>query len=143
MRKIATTIALAVLLSACASRTTISSTDPDVVIKINAQEPVRIGEGLSQKLRDTSFGQYNFKATAEDGTAMFGIIPLQFKGGALAMDVLFFAPAAFFNLRGLFPYYEFDTERGVVKYKVKASDAWREYTPKAIEVERAKQYFGQ
>lgn len=142
MRQIAI-IGLAVLLSACSSNTKISATDPDVVIKINTQEPVRIGDGVSRKLRDTSFGQYNFKASSEDGKAMFGIVPLQFRGGALAMDVLFFAPAAFFNLRGLFPYYEFDTERGVVKYKNKQGDAWREYTPKAAEVERAKQYFGE
>ncbi len=72
---------------------------------------------------------------------MYGLVPLKFNGGYLATDILFFAPAMFFNLREVFPYYQFDLESNEVRYKKKESDEWTIYKPKVEEVERAKTYF--
>jgi hypothetical protein len=69
------------------------------------------------------------------------LLPLKFHGGYLALDILFFAPAAFFNLRGVFPYYEFDSEKHELKYRQKETDTWVTYHPSDDETARAKQYF--
>jgi hypothetical protein len=47
----------------------------------------------------------------------------------------------FFNLREVYPFYEFDTEKGVVRYKKQAADPWHTYTPTSDEIERARSYF--
>ena len=57
------------------------------------------------------------------------------------MDILFFAPAAFFNLREVFPFYEFDIEKRVVKYRFKETDEWNVYTPLEAEANRAREFF--
>ena len=95
----------------------------------------------SENLRGTSFGNYEFKAVDPGHDPFFGILPLQFKGGHLAVDILLFAPATMFNLRGAFPFYEIDIEHGVIRYKESRQDAWTEYRPKVEESERARSYF--
>ena len=70
-----------------------------------------------------------------------GILPLKFNGGYLALDILFFAPAMFFNLREVFPYYEFDLEKRVVKYRLKETEDWQVYVPTAAEAERGGKFF--
>lgn len=92
-------------------------------------------------LKDTSFGNYEFKAVAPGSDPFYGILPLRFHGGRLAMDILFFAPATMFNLRGVFPFYDLDVEKGVIRYKMKGNDPWTEYRPTAPERERARQLY--
>ena len=98
----------------------------------------RVGERVS----DLGFDQQGqFKVEQADGKSLYGVLPLKFNGGYLAVDILFFAPAAFFNLREVYPYYQFDIDKGVVRYKSKATGPWLEYAPIAAESERAKAYF--
>lgn len=127
------------LLSACSAVTSVSSVQPDANITI------KNGKGSdnprTEKLAATSFGNYEFKVEQADGKNMYGVLPLKFNGGYLAVDILFFAPAAFFNLREVYPYYQFDIDKGVVRYKSKATGPWLEYAPIAAESERAKAYF--
>ena len=66
---------------------------------------------------------------------------MKFNGGYLAADILFFAPAMFYNLREVYPYYEFDVENGVVRYKRNANDPWVSYKPTPAEQDHARNYF--
>jgi hypothetical protein len=72
---------------------------------------------------------------------MYGLVPLKFNGGYLAAGILFFAPATFYNLREVYPFYEFDAAHGVVRYRKREQDPWMTHTPTAAEAERAKAYF--
>ncbi len=133
------TLCLVAALAACSSMTTISSTNDQTRLSVKHTTPV-VPSTLT--LKDTSFGNYEFKAVAPGSDPFYGILPLRFHGGRLAMDILFFAPATMFNLRGVFPFYDIDVDKGVIRYKMKASDAWMEYTPTAEERERARNFFG-
>lgn len=133
-------ISLLAWLSACSTMTTITANEPGTQLNLRGTQldlPVR------HSLRGTSFGNYEFKAQAPGQQPFFGLLPLSFKGGHLALDVLFFAPGAFFNLRAAFPYYEIDVANQVVRFKKRDSDPWTEMRPKAAEVERARAYFGE
>ena len=72
---------------------------------------------------------------------MYGLIPLKFNSGYLVADILFFAPAAFYNLREVYPFYEFDVEKNEVRYKKNVGDQWTVYKPTPAEVARAQAYF--
>lgn len=133
------TACLAAALAACSSMTTISSSHADTQLSLKDRSPVLPSH---VKLGDTSFGNYEFKATEAGKDPFYGILPLQFRGGRLALDILFFAPATMFNLRSVFPFYEIDVEREVIRYRETVNDPWLEYHPKAEERERARRYFG-
>lgn len=132
------TLCLMAALTACSSVTTISSNHDHTELSLKHTTPV-VPSTLT--LKDTSFGNYEFKAVAPGSEPFYGILPLRFHGGRLAMDILFFAPATMFNLRGVFPFYDLDVEKGVVRYKMKAGDPWTEYRPSAPERERARQFY--
>lgn len=134
-------IPILALLSACTASTSFQSTDPDVTLKVNKTKAIVLSEPSAQTYKTTSFGQYVFKASKEGEESMYGLIPLKFNGGYLAADILFFAPAMFFNLREVYPYYEFDIKNGVVRYKKKDTDPWHTYTATEAEVKRAQIYF--
>ncbi len=128
----------ATLLAACSSMTTISSPRPGTQFAVKEK---RVALPVSQNMRGTSFGNYEFKAVDDGFDPFYGILPLSFKGGHLAVDIILFAPAAFFNLRAAFPFYEIDVEKGVIRYKTTEQEAWNEYRPKPEEAARARSYF--
>ncbi|MHB8448266.1 MAG: hypothetical protein ACYC7G_08710 [Rudaea sp.] len=136
LRKCFLAIVVAVL-AACSSMTTISARDPGTTLLVKGKT---VDLPATQNMKGTSFGNYEFKATDGDST-LYGILPLKFKGGHLAADIILFAPAAFFNLRQAFAYYEIDVKKGVIRYKEKANDPWIEYTPKAAEGAHAKSFY--
>lgn len=133
---------LALTLAGCSATTTMHSNDPELQVKINHDAPLALSQPVSRTYDTTSFGQYQFKAYRADGSEMYGVMPLKFNGGYLVADILFFAPAAFFNLREVFPFYEFDLDAGVIRYKKNMNDAWTVYKPTQAEAERAAVYFG-
>lgn len=126
-------------LAACSTMSHVSSAAPGTQLAIKHQVPV---VPSTVKMKDTSFGNYEFKAESDGHDALYGVLPLRFHGGRLALDILFFAPAAFFNLRGAFQYYEIDADKGVIRYKENANDPWMEYRPTTAERDRARQFFG-
>lgn len=132
------TLCLVIALAGCSSMTTISSTRDQTQLSLKDTTPA-VPSKLT--LKDTSFGNYEFKAVTPDSAPFYGVLPLRFHGGRLAMDILFFAPATLFNLRGVFPFYDIDINKGVIRYKMKAGDAWQEYTPTAEERKRARNFF--
>lgn len=131
--------ALVLMLAACSSTTHLSSRQPATTLVIDGRT---LALPSDHEVKGTSFGNYEFKASAaEGGEPFYGLLPLQFKGGRLALDILFFAPAAFANLRGAYPFYEFDVAGRTVRYKRKQGDEWREYRPTQAETERARQRY--
>lgn len=141
MKQLRTLIAFGafLLLSACASTTSMTARDPQT--QINLRGTV-LELPAQHSLRGTSFGNYEFKAQAPGQDPFYGVLPLQFKGEHLALDVLLFMPAAFFNLRAAFKFYEIDVGNQVIRFKSKASAEWTEVRPKPAEAERARVYFG-
>jgi hypothetical protein len=129
---------LVALISACSSMTTISSPDSGTTFALKDKT---LSLPVSQDMKGTSFGNYEFRATETGSEPFYGILPLRFKGGHLAADIILFAPAAFFNLREAFPFYDIDVKNGVIRYKNKATDGWIEYKPKPKEAARAQNYF--
>lgn len=131
----------AVLLSACNATTSFHSATPATSLQINQFSPLDLNHPSYQKYPTTSFGQYHFKASSEGGEPMYGLVPLKFNMGYLVADILFFAPGTFFNLREVYPHYEFDTSEGVVRYRNSPQDGWSTHRPTSDETERARKYF--
>ena len=129
---------VALLLGACSSLSTISSSRPGTVVSVQSKT---LDLPAQQSLKGTSFGNYEFKAVDTDAAPFYGILPMRFKGGHLAADIILFAPAAFFNLREVYPFYEIDVKDGLIRYKNKETDVWTEYKPKPEEAARAQNYF--
>lgn len=145
MKKVLTLLLLSVLasLAGCSATTNFEAIQPDVSLRVNDQPKFNITNSNEQRYKTTSFGQYKFKAERAGIEPMYGLIPLKFNGGYLAADILFFAPGTFFNLREVFPFYQFDVEKREVRYKKHDSDDWIIYRPKPEEVEHAKLFFGE
>lgn len=137
------TIALIALLSAamsgCAATTTLNAVQPDTVLKVKKTDSTSLPR--TERLTTTSFGNYEFLATAPDREPFSGILPLKFNGGYLALDILFFAPAMFFNLREPYAFYEIDVDQRLIRYKKKESDSWHVYVPSEPEAARGLAYF--
>jgi hypothetical protein len=126
-------------LSGCTAMTTISSGQPNVAISI--KDKTYKTTPITDKFAVTTFGNYEFEATRPGREPFYGILPLRFNGGFLILDILFFAPLTFFNLREVYPYYQFEIEKRVILFKDKEGDDWREFRPTQAEVTRAQNYF--
>jgi hypothetical protein len=131
-------IAIAAL-AGCMAVTTISSSQPDVVISI--QDKSYRKTPVTDEFAQTTFDNYEFQATKPGREPFYGILPLRFNHGFLIMDILLFAPLTFFNLRQVYPYYQFDIEKRVLLFKDKEADEWREFRPTQAEAARARDYF--
>jgi len=132
------------LIAGCSSTASIKTENNIANITINDKAPVTLSPDtpIKETYSTTSFGQYKFKISETNGNKpMYGVIPLKFNGGYLAADILLFAPAMFFNLREFFPFYEFNIESGIIKYKKNESDEWISYQPTKDEINSAQTYF--
>ena len=127
------------LLSACTTVSSISSTHEGTVVSLRDMTVAAPGK---QPLKSTSFTNFEFKAVDPGNEQPFyGVLPLEFRPGHLVADILLFAPGMFLNLRTAYPFYEFDAVSGVVRYKSAENEAWTEYRPTSAEVARAEAYF--
>ena len=64
-------------------------------------------------------------AKKEGHPSFFCALPLQFRPKSLVLDILFFPPLCFANLRGPFFLYEIDVEKEVIKYKNHEQEDYR------------------
>ena len=136
-----TAVALAALmLAGCTAMSTLRSTAADT--EINVQKKAIGKAPLKVELQTTTFGNYEFRAKRPDGKTMYGILPLKFNGGYLAANILFFAPASFWNLRELYPQYEFDVDENLIKFRGNDNEAWMMMKPTPEEAARARKFFG-
>ncbi len=127
------------ILSACAATTKFSATQTSATIDVKTGSQNAIPR--TDSFKTTSFGNYEFRVQAPDIEPFYGILPLKFNGGYLTLDILFFAPAMFFNLREVYPFYEFDIEKKTVKFRRNESDEWKIYVPLEAESARARMFF--
>lgn len=131
---------LFMFLAGCSATTTLSVPQPDATLVISKSES--FDTPRTETFSTTTFGNYEFRAEAPPHEPFFGLLPLKFNGGYLALDILFFAPATFFNLREVYRYYEIDVEQRVVRYKRKPEDEWTVYVPLEREEDRAMKRLG-
>jgi len=134
-------VATPILLAGCTAMTSLSATHPDAKVTI-ASSKAGTAVPRSETLPARSFGNYEFRADAPGKEPFYGILPLKFNGGYLALDILFFTPAMFFNLREVYPYYEFDLEKRQVRYKQKPEEEWNIFVPLQSDTEQGKQVLG-
>jgi hypothetical protein len=142
MAKFSSTAILALVLclvSGCSATTTLSAAQGGTTVQVKKGPSTEIPR--TESFSTTSFGNYEFLAESPGLEPLTGILPLKFNGGYLAADILFFAPAMFFNLREVFAFYEFDLQSRVVRYRQKADEAWTEYSPSAAEAARGEAFF--
>ena len=131
------------VLGGCSATANLDAMEPGVSLSVNEKKKITLETHSSQAYATTSFGQYKFKAEKEGVEPMYGLIPLKFNSGYLFVDILFFAPALFFNLREVFPYYQFDLNKNEIRYKRKELDEWVIHHPTPSEIENAKRYFAE
>jgi len=132
-------VAMAITLAGCSAMTTIQSAQTDVVLKVKEREYKTYPAG--DTFKTTTFGNYDFRAERPGAEPLYGILPLKFNGGYLTLDILFFAPGTFFNLREVFPFYEIDMIERAVRYRKGADKPWEVYRPTTEESKRAEEYF--
>lgn len=132
-------ITLSAILAGCSAMTTITATQPNATVAI--VKSAGNAAPRTESFATTSFGNYPFRAEAPGLEPFDGILPLKFNGGYLATDILLFAPAAFFNLREVYAFYEFDVEKKQVKFKKTPEEEWSIYIPLQAETDRAKATF--
>lgn len=135
-KRMLSVMASAAVLAGCSAMTTISTTQPGGSVTVYTSTATTVPR--TESFATTSFGNYDFKAEAPGFEPFYGLLPLKFNGGYLALDILFFAPAAFFNLREVYPYYELDVEKKQVKYRKSPTDEWSVFVPLQENVVHAK-----
>lgn len=127
------------LVSACTTTTSLSSSHEGTLVSLRDST---LTMPAQKDLKSTSFTNFEFKAVDPGSSQPFyGVLPMAFRGGHLATDIILFAPGMFLNLRTAYHYYEFDATRQVLRYKYEASDPWSEYRPSPEEAARAQAYF--
>jgi hypothetical protein len=108
---------------------------------VSSERPPVTSTPRQEVFTASTFGKYEFKAEHASFEPLYGMLPRKFNGGYLALDILFFTPAMFFNLSEVYPYYEFDLDKRVVRYRRSLTDGWTVYEPSVEEMNRAKEYF--
>jgi hypothetical protein len=131
-------VTLTGFLTACTATTNITAHQQGAMVDIATT--TKTNTPRSETLSATTFGNYEFRAQAPGFEPLYGILPLKFNGGYLALDILFFTPATFFNLREAYPFYDFDIAKRVVRFR-KGSEDWKTYTPSGAESTRARKVY--
>lgn len=132
----ATPLILSAALAACSAMTTLSARQPETKVTIVKSTGTAVPR--SESFSTTSFGNYEFVAEAPGQEPFYGILPLKFNGGYLALDILLFTPAMFFNLREVYSYYEFDLEKKQVLYKQHPNEEWNVFVPLKADEEQGR-----
>lgn len=129
-------------LQSCASvHSDFSALQEDVYItvgkaKISGTTP------LSGDIGRTTFGKYPLKITKEGYEPIYCYLPLKPSMGAIIVDALFFAPAAFFNVQGSLPYYQVDLANHTLSYRRDVDDKWINYSISKVEEAGSRAFFG-
>jgi hypothetical protein len=126
-------------LEGCTTVSTMSTAQPDVAIAVGERTYSTLP--VTDTFLATTFGNYEFKASKPGQEPLYGLLPMKFNPGYLVLDILFFAPATFFNLREPYPFYMFDLDKRVIRFKRKENEDWREYSPVSAESATAQRYF--
>jgi hypothetical protein len=132
-------VVLGLLLSACTVTTTISAAQAGAMIDVRSS--TQTVAPRTETYQATSFGDYEFRAQAPGYEPFFGVLPLKLNGLYMVFDTLAFPPAAAFNLRQVYPFYEFDIEKKVVRFRKNETDEWHTHTTFHAEMVQAQEFF--
>lgn len=124
----------------CSTMSTFTSIPPDAKVKIGKTN-VLCATPCSGKIGGTTFGRYPVKVTKEGYETLYSNLPLKVKGERIVLDALLFAPAAFFNVQSSVPFYEFDLEQGIIRYKINKNSEWLIYPIPDDQKAAVRQYF--
>lgn len=125
-------------ISGCTAMTTISSKQSNVSLTV--QEKTYLSLPAKDSFSVKTFGCHEFLVEKEGYEPLYGILPLDLSIRNLILDILFFTPLMFFNLRQVFPYYEIDMDKKSLRYSYDAIQWWETQIQPA-ESEYAKKYF--
>lgn len=126
------------VISGCAAMTTVNSNAPNASIRI--KEKYYYSQPVEDWFEVTTFGDYEFLIEEEGYQPLYGVLPLHINSRNLLFDIFLFFPAALFNLREVYPYYNIDVDRKIIHYSLDGKEWWKSYIqPK--ESEQARQYF--
>ena len=133
-------VAVLILVAGCSTEIVLSS-KPDNAKLTVAKSLINGKTPITSSIRRTTFGKYPFRIEKDGYESLYGVLPLNVNGAVIALDVLFFAPATFWNTQRAFPFYEFDLEEQVIRYKNNSEDGWKEYQITEQEKAQAKSFF--
>lgn len=122
----------------CSTLSTISSTQPDISIRIMEKPfaPMPVKEELAVR----TFGSYHFVAEKKGSEPLYGIIPLYVNAGYIILDALFFAPLILLNARSAYPFYEIDYDKATIRYSEDGKN-WYDYKIISEESDYSKNYY--
>lgn len=103
---------LLIALPACSTKAAFvaANSHGPAMLALEGQTPAQLP--IEYEVRATTFGQYSYTVTDEK-TKVAGLLPLKVRPARIVLDILFFAPALFFNIQGACDQYTFDMETGV------------------------------
>lgn len=125
-------------ISGCTAMTTMSSKQSNVSLTV--QEKTYSSLPAQDSFVVKTFGCHEFLVKREGSEPLYGILPLDLSIRNLILDILFFTPLMFFNLRQVFPFYEFDIDKKSVRYSYDKIQWW-ETQVQPEESEYARNYF--
>ena len=131
-------MAVVFFVSGCSTLSTISSTQPDVSIRI--MEKPYAPTPVKEELSVSTFGSYHFVAEKKGADPLYGAIPKQVNVGYIILDALFLAPLILYNARGAYPFYELDYEKAIIRYSDDGQN-WNDYKIAAEESDYSKIYY--
>ncbi|OHX21739.1 hypothetical protein [Chromobacterium sphagni] len=132
----------ALALSGCAatSTTTLSGSAPNGAVAIyDSKQVARLPLPQTKAYPVTPTSHYEFKASGEGKPSLYGLLPMKYNGGNIAVGILLFPPALLL-LHEVYPYYDFDLDQGVVRYRARETDNWTEYKPTEQEANNARRH---
>lgn len=125
-------------ISGCTAMTKISSPQPNVSLRIDEKKYSSLP--MEDSFGVTTFGNYLFVAEKEGYEPVYGELPMDLKISHLVLDILFFTPLMLFNLYSVFPNYDIDIDKKIIRYSYDKTQWWELQIP-TKESERAKEYF--
>lgn len=141
IKRLAFAVLASTLLAGCSATTSFTAIQAPSTIQVKEMTGTATIPS-TETFGTTTFGNYEFKVESPGLEPFYGVLPLNLNGGHIALDILLFCPALFFNIREVFPEYEFDVTERVVRYRKKPTQPWVEYRPTAAETSRAQRFFG-
>jgi hypothetical protein len=141
MKQLGFLLLLALLVSGCTTTSHFSAVQDDVKITVG-KTSINGTMPLDGTLSRTTFGRYPIKIIREGYEPIYGNLPLKVSPGIIVLDALLFAPAAFYNVQGSLPYYEFDMDKGIIRYRLDENSDWLIYSMSPEQQLASRTFFG-
>ena len=114
------------IFQSCSTMSSFTSIPPGAKVEIGKAQVIGTTP-FSGKISNTTFGTYPVKVQKDGYETIYSNLPLKVRGRNIALSAIFFAPAAFFSVQNALPFYEFDLEKSVIRYKIKRNSEWLIY----------------